>query len=671
MMVGFVKSVGLRARKAHTLIAASAVVMCIPLSSVSAQDPEEGEQGSVSPPSDGWSLSPGNVDLRSGTYAYSKTDLSLGGIELTRSPSSGVEGKHNPFGSFDHNFEIFAVSYLHPEGTAQEPNYRERLSVYIGGKPTTFHKVVGSSFWTNQSYQSGAIIDNNEPILTYIAPDGTKVIFASTFGGCSVTMTSGACAYATQIINPDGTRIDLTYDNGPSGSSNYRRLRRATNSKGYAVLFEYSSVASKNVITKACAYNLAVAFAPTNNVCNSSAAQTTSYTYANVATRVRMATSTDVLGHVWTYSHTDSGGTLTQSFYQPGEATAYLTNTIDDEQTPEFGENGKVTRQDFADGTYFTYTYALVPGEVHGDALAPRSIFGGNYSNTDGTSWGALGDIHPVPLQNQGSGPSGGGYTVPGLDILTYRYQVTPGPTNITPPNGFQSNSTGPGLIVIDYCDRIAKQTYPDACFYGPIQRKTYPEGNYSEFWWELAPNRVTRVEHHPKPGSSDPVLVQTAEYNCSPRICKAKPTAQTDANGNRSDMEYSTVHGGMTRSRGPAVGGIRPETRYTYAQKYAWLKNSGSGYSQAADPIWVRTSQYSCISSAMDSNGNCAAGANDKVTTTYEYEQGSSSKGSNLLRLGSAITADGQTLRTCMTYDAQGRPISETQPNANLATCQ
>ena len=29
-----------------------------------------------------------------------------------------------------------------------------------------------------------------------------------------------------------------------------------------------------------------------------------------------------------------------------------------------------------------------------------------------------------------------------------------------------------------------------------------------------------------------------------------------------------------------------------------------------------------------------------------------------------------GQTLRTCYSYDAQGRKISETQPNAGLAVC-
>ncbi|MEM6411027.1 MAG: hypothetical protein AAF683_05785 [Pseudomonadota bacterium] len=158
---------------------------------------------------------------------------------------------------------------------------------------------------------------------------------------------------------------------------------------------------------------------------------------------------------------------------------------------------------------------------------------------------------------------------------------------------------------------------------------------------------------------------------NCSldPRNCY-KPIWLTDPLGNRTDYEYSSVHGGVTRVRRPAVDGIRPEVRYSYDDRHAWLRNSSGGYSQAADPIWLLSSEYTCRSSAMLSNGDCAAGPTDKVVTTYEYEAGSSSKGSNVFRIGAAVIADGQTLRTCYSYDELGRRISETQPKANLASC-
>ena len=67
-----------------------------------------------------------------------------------------------------------------------------------------------------------------------------------------------------------------------------------------------------------------------------------------------------------------------------------------------------------------------------------------------------------------------------------------------------------------------------------------------------------------------------------------------------------------------------------------------------------------------------CAAGALDEVRTAYDY--GPNSGPNNLLPRGQAVTAEagGQlvTHRTCYGYDARGRRISETQPNANLSTC-
>ncbi|NCP12216.1 MAG: hypothetical protein GW859_09770, partial [Sphingomonadales bacterium] len=57
-----------------------------------------------------------------------------------------------------------------------------------------------------------------------------------------------------------------------------------------------------------------------------------------------------------------------------------------------------------------------------------------------------------------------------------------------------------------------------------------------------------------------------------------------------------------------------------------------------------------------------------DEVVTDYDY--GPNSGPNNLWLRGVAVTADGTTLRTCYGYDANGRKISETQPNANLGSC-
>ena len=47
-----------------------------------------------------------------------------------------------------------------------------------------------------------------------------------------------------------------------------------------------------------------------------------------------------------------------------------------------------------------------------------------------------------------------------------------------------------------------------------------------------------------------------------------------------------------------------------------------------------------------------------------YSYTPG------NLFLLGTTVTANGETLRTCFEYDQWGRKISETLPAANLTSC-
>jgi YD repeat-containing protein len=123
----------------------------------------------------------------------------------------------------------------------------------------------------------------------------------------------------------------------------------------------------------------------------------------------------------------------------------------------------------------------------------------------------------------------------------------------------------------------------------------------------------------------------------------------------------------------GPAVNGARPQTRHDYAQRYAWILASGGGYVQAATPVWVRTATSICRTSAA--TGIPAAPClttGDEVRTAYDY--GPNSGPNNLLLRGQTVTStDGggtTTSRTCYGYDRDGRKISETQPNANLASC-
>jgi YD repeat-containing protein len=151
-----------------------------------------------------------------------------------------------------------------------------------------------------------------------------------------------------------------------------------------------------------------------------------------------------------------------------------------------------------------------------------------------------------------------------------------------------------------------------------------------------------------------------------NPATCN-KPLTVTDGNGNVTTYTYDQTHGGVLTATGPAVGGIQPQTRYAYVQRYAWVSNGAGGYVHDVAPIWLVSETRMCKTSATVSGG-CAAGSTDEVVTSYDY--GPDSGPSNLLLRGQAVTADGVTLRTCFGYDGQGNKISQTTPRAGLATC-
>lgn len=158
-----------------------------------------------------------------------------------------------------------------------------------------------------------------------------------------------------------------------------------------------------------------------------------------------------------------------------------------------------------------------------------------------------------------------------------------------------------------------------------------------------------------------------TYDQVCSNLITCNKPNTVTDARGNTTAFTYDPAHGGVLTKTGPAVNGVTPQTRYEYAQRYAWLKNSSGGYSQASSPIWMLVRERFCRTS-NPSGSSCAGGAADEAVTDYDY--GPHSGPNNLLLRGVAVTADGQTQRTCYGYDQMARKISETRPEAGLTAC-
>lgn len=201
------------------------------------------------------------------------------------------------------------------------------------------------------------------------------------------------------------------------------------------------------------------------------------------------------------------------------------------------------------------------------------------------------------------------------------------------------------------------------------ITSVTRPEGDKDLFQYDARDN-ITLRTRKAKPGSGLSDITESASFpaTCSePAVCN-QPASTTDANGNTTTYTYA-AHGGVLTVSSPAVGGISPRKKYHYAQRNAWIKNSGGGYSEVADPVWVLTEERTCRTSTLDlAAGTCSGGSSDLLTTTYDY--GPDSGPNNLLLRGKTVTAYNWPLVTCYTYDSLGRTISERTPNSMLTSC-
>lgn len=199
----------------------------------------------------------------------------------------------------------------------------------------------------------------------------------------------------------------------------------------------------------------------------------------------------------------------------------------------------------------------------------------------------------------------------------------------------------------------------------------TSPEGNKT--WFLSRDERFPSYRFVAKPSSGLPDITQGAQTMppppCSNPITCHLPLTIADANGNVTQYAYDQTHGGPLFEMRPAPtpGAARPLKLYAYALKYAYIKNSAGALIPAASPIWLIQSETQCQTVAGSDSPTCDAGAQQTVTT---YEYGADGTPDNLLVRGKVVTADGVSLRTCMSYDSYRRKISETRARAGLTVC-
>jgi YD repeat-containing protein len=184
--------------------------------------------------------------------------------------------------------------------------------------------------------------------------------------------------------------------------------------------------------------------------------------------------------------------------------------------------------------------------------------------------------------------------------------------------------------------------------------------------------NNIVQSNWAPKPNSNLATFSTTRIYppSCSSATqatCNL-PLSVTDARSNTTEFTYNS-RGQVETERGPApsVGAARPLTTYTYTLRTARIRDASGAVTDAGPPISLLTKTSVCRTVSP------CAGTSDEVVTEYDYGP---TTGLNTLRLrGLSVTAanaSGQfeTLRTCYGYNYFGERISETSPNAQLASC-
>jgi YD repeat-containing protein len=301
-----------------------------------------------------------------------------------------------------------------------------------------------------------------------------------------------------------------------------------------------------------------------------------------------------------------------------------------------------------------TYQYCDTPQSGHWLCIASKDGFSWQYNLANSVIMGGLNNSEIME----------------GHTILTSQ-----GPTSNTVfVNYFNPSSGVIAPLVYSLAADGTRRVYDATAPTNRLTTVTYPEGDIRSFYYDARGN-VTSATYTAKPGSLLPAMTASAGYDavCTLRAKCNKPNWTQDANGKQTDYTYDPGHGGVLTVTAPADGnGIRPQTRYGYIQRYAWYKNSTGTVVQASTQIWLLATERYCRTSAALANGTGCAGTtgsyNDEVVTTYDY--GPTSGANNLFLRGKTVAADGVTLRSCVAYDAFGNKLSETSPNANLASC-
>lgn len=627
-----------------------------------------------------FSVSPKQVNLQTGRFIYSKVDLQIGNLKLERvwgdSPTTPMALRS--FGTAVSYFESSALGWQSPNASWQNalsqgvqywPGDNSNLArryVVVDGQQYTFAVLPdGFSVPADQS-TSGANLtlingqwvftDRSGNVFTFYAHPG---INQSGFAGNPIQVLLKS-AYA------DGSLVNYAYNSAAQPKS-------ISSNSGYAINLDYDANGN---ITTACGYNLAQTYADALSNCTTSNLKVR---YGYSASGQVLTSVTDVENHV--FNITSSALPL---FGRPAASGAFVPTciTLADSAVCEIRNaygaqpgdifptyDDQVRVQTTATGDVWQYKYSPQPDP------ADQPVVIGQPRYNSSTMIDPLGqgttlryDRGHLISELTAAGKTAYLYatrtfTPPGINTLQYHDAYI---TLLERPEGNREyfGHDGRGNVTLrSYWPKGAANpaALPEANLAACCVSSTvpvFPAGSVTSTQTFLPDEGVITVV-------GIRFVLGCGVGPVDAKLCD-KPLARIDERGNQSDYTYDRAHGGILTETAPTVNGVRPQTRYSYTQRYAWVKGGSGAYVQGAAPIWVLTKKSICKAGAASGAGCALAG--DEVVTAYEY--GPDAGPNNLLLRGTVEDATGAALRTCYSYDWRGNKLSTTTPRANLGVC-
>ncbi len=250
--------------------------------------------------------------------------------------------------------------------------------------------------------------------------------------------------------------------------------------------------------------------------------------------------------------------------------------------------------------------------------------------------------------------------------VTNYSYFLGGGvlTTTVSPMGGGSRILTSDGRVLTDR-DELARTTTYQYDAQSRLSRVTAPEGNFVEYSYDSRGNTIQTLLRA-KSGSGLADIVTTAEFDvtcANPKKCN-QPNWTRDAKGKQTDFTYDPTHGGVLTVTPPAAttGGVRPQTRYSYAALEAWFLNSSGVLAASGQPMYLLTGTSTCRTQTSCAN------TSDEIRTTIGH--GSSGVANNRWPV-TATTSDGTgTLTSTVTiaYDLTGNLLTTDGPLAGTA---